>query len=487
MTDLTPQPATASSAMPSTAPPQITNRKQTNMSTDPNRYADGVLPDDVIRDPRSDGEIIHIKLEPDLPPDQLETFMRGLTAAVQKLRSGEGDQRAASASVGLGHSFFKNLPVQPAGLKNALDLPNVPIGDELKTDVVVYSMYREEWRQAEFRRDLARLAPGLIKKVVIDRGFQRPDGRELGGFHDGLRNASLNRESIVFVDRDRFPEEPAAAENGTYMVSMRITQDLAQWELLADADQEQIIGRRKSDGSRLDVAEGTPPADEPEIGSGCPFKSHVAKAGPRGPHRDKVQIFRRGIPFTDLRDDGTIEAGLHFVSYQASMEQFRTMLGEWMFHPDFPTAGTGVDELFARLLAVIQRHAVYFVPAPSEFIGSQFFTEITSDDRCQGRVVVSKSIVDSAGGAVHAELGGFTFQLFDEAGATSVGEEFVTDSTGRAVSPAVPIDATYILRETNVADTFEPPGDETITLDRKRVHVRVVNKVKPDVPNPGYG
>lgn len=457
------------------------------MTLDPKRYAEGILPDDVIRDSRSDGELIHIQLERDLPPDQLEVLMRGLTAAVEKLCSGEGDKRAATVNVGLGKSFFKMLPVQPFGLQDPLESSTISIGETLKADIVVYSMCREKWRLAEFHRDLGKLPPGLIKKVILDEGFQRPDGKELGGFDDGLRNAKHDREAVVFVDRDRFPEEPAAAEGGSYMVSMRVVQDLAQWELLTPEEQEQTIGRRKSDGSRLDLPAGTLPGDEAEIGAGCPFGSHVAKAGPRGTHRDKVQVFRRGIPFVDLHEDGTVEAGLHFVSYQASMEQFRTMLNEWMFQPDFPTEGTGNDALFERALAIIMRHAVYFVPAPSEFIGSEFFTAKVDDDRCRGRVVVKKSIVNSAGETVHAELGGFTFQLFDETGATPIGEEFTTDSTGRAVSPPVPLEVTYVMRETNLQETFEPFSEQPIVLDRKRILIPVINRVKPDQPNPGWG
>ena len=39
----------------------------------------------------------------------------------------------------------------------------------------------------------------------------------------------------------------------------------------------------------------------------------------RRAERDPVKIFRRGVPFVELTVDGTLEGGLLFVSFQASM------------------------------------------------------------------------------------------------------------------------------------------------------------------------
>lgn len=442
---------------------------------------EGVLPDEVIRDPKSDAELLFVTLRPDLERPALEGFLRGLSQALAGLTGGEGADQAASACVGLGKRFLDRAEAVPVGLTQ---LPAVTQGELLDVDIVIYVMCREEWRLADFRRGLASLGAGVITSVVVQRGFQRPDGRELGGFLDGLRNARDDRHAVVFVDRDREPSEPAAAEGGTYMVTMRIPQDLAAWAALTEADQEQVMGRRKSDGSRLDVPAGTTVDAEGEITAGCPLASHVAKAGPRGEHRDRVQIFRRGVPFIELRPDGVLDAGLQFVSFQASMEQFLTLSDEWMSNTDFPEPGTGVDALFARGFATVTHTGFFFVPAPAEFIGSQFLVAHPVEDRCLGRIAIRKKLVDSSGSPIRGERGGFSFQLLDQAG-SPVGEPFTTDSTGRALSPAAPVGDTYTVREVTTRPGFDPAPDQAVVLDRRRIQIEVINKAT--VPNPGYG
>lgn len=442
---------------------------------------EGVLPDEVIRDPRSDAELLFVTLRPDLERPALEEFLRGLSQAVAGLTNGEGADRAASACVGLGKRFLGRTEAVPVGLTQ---LPAVTQGELLDVDLVVYVMCREEWRLADFRRGLASLGAGVVTSVLVQRGFQRPDGRELGGFLDGLRNARDDRDAVVFVNRDRDPSEPAAAEGGTYMVTMRIPQDLAAWAALTEAEQEQVMGRRKSDGSRLDVPAGTTVEAEGELAEGCPLASHVAKAGPRGEHRDRVKIFRRGVPFIELRPDGILDAGLQFVSFQASMEQFLTLSDEWMFNTDFPEPGTGGDALFARGFAAVTHTGFFFVSAPAEFIGAQFIAAQPGEDRCLGHIAVRKKLVDSSGSPIRGERGGFGFQLFDQAG-SPIGDPFLTDSTGRALSPAAAVGDTYTVREVNTRAGFEPAPDQTVELDRRRIQIEVINKAT--VPNPGYG
>lgn len=458
------------------------NNDQFTHPDHPTATAPRVLPDDVIRDARSDAVLLHITLRPDATIAELEQFNRQLTDAVALLHTDGADGTAvASATVAMGRRFFVRLPVQPAEL---VDPPPVAEGEYVDADVLVYVMFREESRLAEFVTSLAAIGNGLITSVVSHRGYQRADGRELGGFHDGLRNAKHDRAGIVFVDRDRQPDEPPAAHSGSYVVTMRIPQNLTAWAAIAETEQEQIVGRRKADGSRLDQPVGTPVDTEPVITSGCPLNSHVAKSGPRGELHDRTQIFRRGVPYTELTSAGTIDAGLLFVSFQASLEQFTTVLDEWMRNPDFPTTGTGPDALIARGLISITHTGFYFVPAPAEFIGAQFFTDTNSDDRCRGRIVVRKKLLDPSGNPVRGERGGFIFQLIDAAG-TPTGATFITDSTGRAVSPPVPSGETYTLREVAVNGPFTTAPDTQVTLTGRRAQVQVVNIAT--VTDPGYG
>ena len=53
-----------------------------------------------------------------------------------------------------------------------------------------------------------------------------------------------------------------------------------------------------------------------------------------------------------------------------------------MGNAEFPTAGTGVDALFAGAFAMVTHTGFFFVPAPAEYVGAQFFTAETVEDRC---------------------------------------------------------------------------------------------------------
>jgi hypothetical protein len=173
---------------------------------------------------------------------------------------------------------------------------------------------------------------------------------------------------------------------------------------------------------------GATPASEPEIAAGgaIPAACHVAKAGPRGATRDLVALFRRGFPFTCLTATGAIEAGLEFVSFQASMLQFITIRDQWMANNDFPQTGTGPDALFQNGLATVVDTGAFFVPALlGAYPGEGFFHPQPDDDRCLGYITVHKTVVNPDGTPAQTELGGFSFQLLDPAG-TAVGNPFVT-------------------------------------------------------------
>lgn len=451
-----------------------------SISTTGRRVAAGVLPDDVVRSETASGAFIYITLEDDVDAANLQTYLQQLTALIHDFEA-RADPPIATAVVGLGEPAFRRIAGSPpAHIATTLESAGDPVG----ADVVIYAMYTEGWAQADLEAGLARIGSGVVKRVVVHEGFQRPDGREPGGFRDGLRNAQTDRESVVFVDRDRQPEEPPAADGGSYLVTMRILQHQAPWSALSDAEQEQVIGRRKSDGSRIDLPEGTDAIAEPSDVGACPATSHVAKAGPRGELHDRTQIFRRGIPFSDLSDDGRHEHGLLFASFQASVEQFTTIWSEWMLNLDFPRQGVGKDSLVERGLIEPTSHGVFFVPPQDEYIGAPFFEPATGSDQCPGRIVVRKRLENPDGQPTQGERGGFVFQLFDNAG-DPVGASFASDSTGRAVSPPVPVGESYVLRELEVNGPFEPAADRPVILDRRRLVIEVVNRATR--PNPGYG
>jgi deferrochelatase/peroxidase EfeB len=160
-----------------------------------------------------------------------------------------------------------------------------------------------------------------------------------------------------------------------------------------EAEQEQVIGRRKSDGSRLDLPPGTPIAQEgPFDGTACPVSAHIRKAGPRGVLHDQVRIFRRGVPYLTLNQDGSEDA-LQFVSYQRSLEEFAVIFARWIENANFPEAGAGVDVLLGSPLVTIEKYGFFFSPPwDPRFIGAPIFDSTPPDPCAIGRIVVQKEL-----------------------------------------------------------------------------------------------
>lgn len=454
----------------------------------------GVLPDDVIRDPESEAAFIFLTLNPELDAEGAKALLSEIGAALAEFER-KAPRQLGSAALGLGASFFASggaprfglADRTPAGLRAT---PQVSALDPLAgADLALYAMSPQEGHLADLLMALSRLRSRGVVAASVERGFQRHDGRELFGNRDGVRNVPWHeRFAAVFVDRGEQAEEPDWTEDGTYLAYLKVRQDFDAWTALSDAEKEQIIGRRLADGSRLDLPEGTEPHAEDDFVSDPPaLSSHVRKSGPRGGH-DDVQIFRRGVPYLDLGADGSAQGGLHFASFQASLRQFEVVFGEWIGDPNFPAAGVGVDQLFARNLAIVERAGFFFVPpADARFVGAGAFDPPRPEPRPRnvGRVLVRKRAVDPSGAPIKADLDAIGFQVFQADGTTPVGAEFETNSAGHATSPDLPVRVDLILREVRVPERFEGSADVAFRLERRRQVLEVVNRLRP-AANP-YG
>jgi Dyp-type peroxidase family len=459
-------------------------------------FAKGVLPDSVIRDPRAEGLLAFVTLDPGLTRDGVQAWLVQVEALIRRLIAPLGDEPVARVVVGFGRSFFLAAEQPRFGLDGRsphgfTTLPSLPAEDQMPdADVMCYVMTTSEAIGVEFLDGLSQTRSSGLTRVIVDRGFQRADGRELFGFLDGLRNVPFRRRfATVFVDRDRFADEPDWAEDGTYLAYAKISQNLDVWRALPVDAQEQIMGRRKPDGSRLDLPADTNPRSEGEyVGDPPAAASHVRKAGPRGDHGD-VQIFRRGIPYFSLNEDGTPDAGLHFVSFQASLDQFDVVFNGWMMNPDFPPGLGQMDSLFSHnpALVSIRRGGFFFVPpAPpiGRFIGAQMFEDAKPDSRArkEGRLFVRKKVVSPEGQAVKVDLRGIEFEVVRASDQSIVGERFATDSAGHALSPPLPVREPLILREVNTRPNIQPPDPLPFQLERRREAVTVTNFIRQPGP-----
>jgi dye decolorizing peroxidase len=113
---------------------------------------------------------------------------------------------------------------------------------------------------------------------------------------------------------------PAWMANGSYAVFRRIRMLLDSWDHLSVAEQEKVVGRRKSDGAPLSGGgETTPVRLDAFTAGGSPViggDAHIRLAAPAS--NSGAAMLRRAFSYHDgIGTDGTPDAGLLFVAWQA--------------------------------------------------------------------------------------------------------------------------------------------------------------------------
>jgi porphyrinogen peroxidase len=137
--------------------------------------------------------------------------------------------------------------------------------------------------------DVARGVIGELAGVatLVDETSSWPyqHDRDLTGFIDGTENPTLiDAPEYALVPEGR----PGAG--GTILLLQKWAHDANAWYALSDAEQEQVMGRRKPDSVELD--------DKPD-------DSHVARTD-----QDTFgHVFRRNTPYGTVADHGTMFVG----------------------------------------------------------------------------------------------------------------------------------------------------------------------------------
>lgn len=185
-------------------------------------------------------------------------------------------------------------------------------------------------------RNLSRIAFGRARIRWAQLGFGRTSKtsaaqttpRNLFGFKDGTANI-LATDTAALAEHVWVGDEgPSWLAGGSYLVARRIRQTIETWDRLRLMEQERTIGRDKREGAPLSGGdEFTAPDFSATDASGAARidrASHVSLAHPD--NNGGVRILRRGYNFVDGNDGrGALEAGLFFLSYQRSPEQFITL------------------------------------------------------------------------------------------------------------------------------------------------------------------
>jgi Dyp-type peroxidase family len=445
---------------------------------------EGVLPNQVIRDPRSTGVFIFGQLDPALSTPAVQAWLQEITGYLETLREpGEAGVVQFEAAVGFGPSFFVTAGAPrfgltdkaPAGLTSP---PALPATFPFAPDFLIYAMSPQEEALVQLVQWLAGCRPTPVVQMYVQRGFQRASKRENFHFLDGLRNPGIgDRSAVALVGPDQMGDEPAWVQGAAYLAYMKIRQDLARRASLGDDAMQLAVGRRDDDGSRLDQQPGVDARDEPDFSDPNNPKdnSHVRKVGPRGDEQGAIAMFRRGLPYMDVASDGSVEFGLHFVSF-GDLDYFTTILNRWMTNPVFPAGTTGPDALVAQQLISFELAALFIVPpADSRYIGAQIFDpEPTPEAATTGRIVVKKRVADAAGNPLpQRSLRGAVFQVLQNG--TPVGGSFTTDAAGRAVSGDLALNTPFVLHEVTPLTGANAAADQPFTLTKIRQVIAVID------------
>ncbi|WP_243074461.1 iron uptake transporter deferrochelatase/peroxidase subunit [Microbacterium sp. SS28] len=267
---------------------------------------------------------------PEAPPDDTGEA-QGLTASGLTITFGFGPTLFEADGV----DRYGIAAQRPAGLEK---LPAF-LGDDLDPatsggDLCIQACADDPQVAVHAIRNLSRIAFGRARLRWSQLGFGRTSRtaadqstpRNLFGFKDGTANiladdtAALD-EHVWVAASDR----PDWMAGGSYLVARKIAMLVETWDRVRLSEQNSIIGREKGSGAPLSGGrEFTEPDFAAEAADGTPaipVASHVRLAHPD--FNDGTRILRRGYNFVDGNNElGRLDAGLFFLSFQRSPEQF---------------------------------------------------------------------------------------------------------------------------------------------------------------------
>jgi dye decolorizing peroxidase len=294
------------------------------------------------------GHLVSFDLAAGAGRKEAAALLRRWSETARRLMAGEpaahGDTDVArdagpsslTVTFGFGHSFFARTGLEkqrPASLDPLPDFSSDHL-DKRRSDGDLWVQIGANDALVAFHalRAIQKDAGSAARLRWQMNGFNRSPGatshpmtaRNLMGQMDGTRNPKPTDPD--FAQRVFVPEsvagasDPAWMANGSYAVVRRIRMLLDDWEKLSLQAQENVIGRRKSDGAALSGGTETTAMDlEKTDAQGnlvVPINAHARVTRPD--QNGGAAMLRRPFSYHDGFDaDGVPDAGLLFVCWQA--------------------------------------------------------------------------------------------------------------------------------------------------------------------------
>ncbi|AHG79672.1 Dyp-type peroxidase [Mannheimia varigena USDA-ARS-USMARC-1388] len=235
------------------------------------------------------------------------------------------DSQNLTLTFGVSPSFFTKLGIEKHRPAELQDLPHFP-RDQLQAeysggDICIQACADDPQVAFHAVRNLVRVARGEVKMKWSQMGFNsfidERTPRNLFGFKDGTANADTlkEQENTIWV-------QGGWLEGGSYLAVRRIKMFLETWDRTHLRSQEETFGRHRDSGAGLghqhefDALDLTKKDEKGNLA--IPDISHTHLANKTG-----LKMLRRSFSYSSGIDDkGQFDAGLLFISFQQSPEQF---------------------------------------------------------------------------------------------------------------------------------------------------------------------
>jgi putative iron-dependent peroxidase len=164
------------------------------------------------------------------------------------------------------------------------------------------------WLRGSDRGDLLHLSRKVVNAVasafatdsIID-AFEYAGGRDLSGYVDGTENP----QGAKAIDAGIIRDGGNGLDGGSFVAVQQWVHDFARFESMPSEEQDNSVGRRKSDNEEL---------------TDSPPSSHVKRTAQES-FSPEAFILRRSMPWSD----GT-RGGLNFVAFGKSFDAFEAQL-----------------------------------------------------------------------------------------------------------------------------------------------------------------
>ena len=150
------------------------------------------------------------------------------------------------------------------------------------------------------RKILGAVAPAFKCESVID-GFQYDTGRDLTGFEDGTENPQGEKAIAAALVQGK----GEGLDGSSFVAVQQWVHDFARFDALTPKEQDDSVGRRKSDNEELPDA---------------PPSAHVKRTAQES-FAPQAFILRRSMPWAD-----GVQGGLNFVAFGKSLDAFEAQL-----------------------------------------------------------------------------------------------------------------------------------------------------------------